>query len=503
MKKFYIVLIWGIALLSGCENLEDTYDRFSEEGLIRYVGKCSDLKLSPGWERMVLKWKNNIDSSIDKIKITWTNELETHDTLIDKALETCNITNLVDAAYTFEVCAVDKHGNTSFSEIGYGRPYTQMHEEVLSFSKVISKHFKVGQSNVVLFFDAWQNTLKDVYMTYFQDEQEQHLTLTKEIVGKRYLVLEGIDLTEDIMLYRTGTLEECPDLIQFDPITLDFKDRTFTNDFSQMLRNRYQIENIDDDFVNSITELELDYDLKSLEDIFYFSSLEKVSLGKNRYLDGNYLEEGLEDKISSLDEVEKSLYVLDQVFKLAGVMVDIYNDNYFSAEEIAGRTYIREMGNPNLPDLNYLNTEGWTITPTEKDESGYDAHCEHLLDNNSATIWKPRMSTTKVRTHELTIDMKEKKTFNGIKIVQKAFQYFWDGDNYYLPSMIKIQVSSDNVTWSIPMISDENKIGNTPGEVTILRMKEPIAARYIRVMVNDVINYGQYNTLLADIAVFE
>lgn len=51
-------------------------------------------------------------------------------------------------------------------------------------------------------------------------------------------------------------------------------------------------------------------------------------------------------------------------------------------------------------------------------------------------------------------------------------------------------------------IADENVIGKSPGEAIILRFKEPRKARYIRIQVNDVAYWGQYNTLLGNVAAF-
>ena len=43
MKRIYYVISWFVALVAiGCsESLEDTYDEYTGDGVIRYLGKCS------------------------------------------------------------------------------------------------------------------------------------------------------------------------------------------------------------------------------------------------------------------------------------------------------------------------------------------------------------------------------------------------------------------------------------------------------------------------------
>ena len=504
MKKIYVLLIGIVFFASACESIEDTYNNFPS-GTTRYVGKCSDLTVNPGWERVELHWTNSIDPTVKQIRVSWrTDAANVSDTLLAPDAETCNITDLENAVYTFEVCAMDDAGNTSIAAIGYARPYTYEHEGVIGFSRVVTKQFRV-KNNVILFFDRWQTTMKEVTLRYYRNGKLQEEELTEEIVGKQYKMLRGIDTDMPVTIDRTGALADCPDEIVFPPLELDFSSRNFTNDFANMLKNRYQVNDVyNESFANSITELEVDYNLSSLEDLLYFPNLQKVILGKNRYMDKNYLVNVSNVGLSTVTEKEKSLYILDLANELAGVTVEQYNNHYFTAEDIAGKSYFKDMGNPELPeDLKCLQTDDWTVTATVEDETGFDTHMEFLLDDNPATIWRPQVSSLNVQTHELTIDMKEEKTFSGFKIAQKAFVSASDGDIAYLPAAINIQVSSNNIAYKIPLLSEENEIGNTPGEVTILKLKEPITARYIRIEINDVINFSQYNVLLGDFMVIE
>ena len=73
MKKYIILLLTVLSMVS-CESLEDTYKDFAGDGPIRYLGKCSELTVQPGWNRLIVNWTNSADPVIDKIKITWSKD---------------------------------------------------------------------------------------------------------------------------------------------------------------------------------------------------------------------------------------------------------------------------------------------------------------------------------------------------------------------------------------------------------------------------------------------
>ena len=50
-----------IFALAGCDDLEDTYSDYAGDGQIRYLTKCSDVKIVPGWEKLNMTWKNSTD----------------------------------------------------------------------------------------------------------------------------------------------------------------------------------------------------------------------------------------------------------------------------------------------------------------------------------------------------------------------------------------------------------------------------------------------------------
>ena len=72
--------------------------------------------------------------------------------------------------------------------------------------------------------------------------------------------------------------------IVFNSLPLDVHQRVFNSDFVREIQTHYFIDELDENFINTVEVLEFDYDLSTLEDLFYFPNLKKVVLGKNRYL---------------------------------------------------------------------------------------------------------------------------------------------------------------------------------------------------------------------------
>ena len=64
-KIHYIVWLFAAFLAVGCEDLADTYDEYTGDGKIHYVGKCSDLEVETGWYRLSAKWTGCLDAGMD------------------------------------------------------------------------------------------------------------------------------------------------------------------------------------------------------------------------------------------------------------------------------------------------------------------------------------------------------------------------------------------------------------------------------------------------------
>ena len=348
MKRVKYIMYLGIllALLAGCnETLEDTYSDYAGDGKIRYVGKCSEMLVKPGWRRLKVDWVNSMDIMVDKIKVSWEADGMKHDTLLTSDMTSCDIRNLADNTYRIDVCAIDKNGNESLPITDYARPYSYEHEAVRSFSRIISKHYFID-NNLVFFIDNWNDSIVEAKLCYtdIYNKKKEHL-LVKEEAQQGLIHLEGVNTKEPIIVTRKGKLEGCTDLITFADYSLT-NERIYSSDFKVVLQQRYGLKNeneeqklLFDRFVDTVTVLEFDYDLVSFEDLFYCSNLKKIVCGKNRYISG--LNPNSVD-ISTLDNETRSLECLDLLNKVRGLQVDQYNEHYFNIS----RPYINKKGNP-------------------------------------------------------------------------------------------------------------------------------------------------------------
>lgn len=91
--------------------------------MIRYLGKCADVEVNPGWERLQVVWKHNIDAGVKKVKITWKSDKGSGEMFANPCdpdsedlMDTVYIDNLGDAMYTVRVNNVDANGRESLVE---------------------------------------------------------------------------------------------------------------------------------------------------------------------------------------------------------------------------------------------------------------------------------------------------------------------------------------------------------------------------------------------------
>ena len=499
MKQIYLLLVCVLLALAGCrESLEDTISDYTGDGPVRYVGMCSEVTAEAGWKRLTVRWKNSLDPNVVENKITCSAGTYVFDTVVPATVTECVICGLEDASYEISVRAIDSQGNASLTtnEVLYARPYTDKHEEVIGFTRGITKYFFV-KNNLVLFYGTWNANIDRFWLEYTDtDNVKQEYELNASEFAKKFVLVEGVDAGKPVVLKRLGRLANCPDEISFADYTLT-REPTLLSDFKLAMRERYGETGFKDDFL-SRTELELDYDLVSLEDILAFPNLTKLVLGKNRYMTSDKTTNS-----SKLSDTKRtlSLFCLEVAKKfLPELVVERYNTHYFP-EGTAGVT---DMKDANLMDLNALMTldmTGWTVT-CSPEVPGFDE--KSLLDDNANTMWKPLQHSGVARTFELTIDMKSVQSINGLKVMQAGVSGI---DMNFLPIGVKVRVSENGTDWQTPTHVDENTLGETPREVTLVRFNRQYNARYIRVTVSDrryqTNTQASLGTLLGDIIPFQ
>lgn len=495
-----INFLFVILSLFACESLEDTYKDYSGDGKIKYAGKCKSFKVTAGWERFIFEWETSPDSNIKEIQIHWScyGKSGIYKLPIDKNTFNTEAT-FEDFPYTFECYGVDGEGNLSIPIVQYSRPFTFTHELVLGYPKMVNKHIFMGNDEVghdlVLFFDYYNENTKSTMITYSQNGVRKEMSVTKEMFDNGHFLIENIDIEKEVIVNRVAQVEGCMDEVIFNPVVLSKDTYNLNFDFSQEIKNQYNIEELTTEFISSLKVLELDLSLKSMEDVLYFPNLEQIILGGNRFMIQNK-EEVM--KLSELDDAPKSIFAINQVNRKLGTEVIIHNNHYKIAEELP---FSIKKDNPILPLLPYLDTKGWTVKSSSKEGDGdVDlAQPENILDNNSATLWHPQTDQNVIRVHELVIDMQSERSVNGFKIVQAEKNS--DVPQVYYSDIIRIELSHDNITWENALFQLQPTIGLNYGESTILRTPEVKTARYIKVILTDKIEQ-RYNTCLGDFMVF-
>lgn len=496
--KVYIYIISIIFCFIGCEDLEDTYGGYAGDGSIRYLGKPTNVVVEPGWKRLIVRWKNSVDPAITNIKVQWNLEGVCKDTLLAKDVSECSIENLQNGNYEVFVAGVDINGGSSLTSPLYARPYTDEHEVIRSFTRVVSKHVCI-KDRLILFFSDWQANIDSVSLNYYSKEGvAKHKELTAEFVNdnKYYLLPEAIDPAKEMSLYRRGRVEGCEDLIIFEPYVLS-DGKLYTSDFKRWAKEKYGQDEITEEWINSLTEIEFDYDMTSFEDLLNIPNLQKVVLGKGRYMN---VERNDTKAYSLLSDMERSLFVLDVLHELNGLKVERYSKHYFKDQV---PDYVDEKGNTNEePQVEFMDGKNWIVSCSVQDVGNFDSHLDYLFDRDANTYWQTELLANQARTYVIEVNLEEEKLVNGIRILQNSFESRDMQGRKLMPSIIKVETSLDKLIWENATYVDDNTLGMSNGEATYLYLKQPKEVRYLRFTLYDQV-YGQnFGIRLAGIDVF-
>ena len=491
--------------LTACQDIKDTYADLTGDGEIRYIGMCNDLTVSPGWQRLIVDWTNNIDPIISKIKIKWKSDDMADSTYLEPGTKEYSISNLPDGTYQITLCSIDKDGNESLANTIYGRPYSDNHEEVLSFSRIIAKQYFLG-NDLILLFSGWQDGIESAVLKYTKkDGTAGEFTINKSIATQPLFVLpEEIDPSKPVTLYRTGRIGTCTDLITFAPYELTHG-ATYTADLKDFLKTKYGISSnvinadgeIKQSWAENVTSLELDTDISSLEDLLTMPKLKKLILGKHTFLTA----EGAEDETRGqykLYDSEISNKVLDLMHKHTGLVVERYANHY---KNIKKATYVKEMGLPTLPELDCYDLSKASVTMSPEDDEGYDSHVKNLFDGKSSTCWKP-FALSSQNTYVFTVDLGKEVDASGVKIVQKTFDD--SQENSMAPQKITMQYADKSGGFKDVTYVTENYIGTSSGQVILL----PFAGgkkkvRYLKFSVLSQNYFTSFDVTLAEVGLYK
>lgn len=502
--KTVLFAFMAISCISSCQDIDSTYDK--GDGEIRYIGMCDNLTTSPGWKRIIVNWTNNVDPVIDKIKVRWSDDNMADSVLLDRGTTEYSIQNLEDNTYSIKVVSVDKNGNESLSNTTYDRPYTENHEEVRAFTRIIAKQYFLGDQ-LILSFAGWQDGIDSAILKYTKkDGTSGDLQLTAALVANSiYTLPDKIDSSKPITLYREGRIKDCPDEIVFEPYELSHQ-KSYSSDLKDFIKQKYGMGseqmsndgNINEEWAENVKTLEIDANLNSFEDVLNFPKLNKLVLGKNTYL----TELGAEDETRGqyqLYEPTISKLALDIMHAYNGLSIERYNKHFKSLPKL---NYLKEMGTAPLPTLELYDLSKADISLSPADAEGYDSHPKFLIDGNVSSCWQP-LQTTSQQTYTLTIDLGKEVEASGLKVVQKYFSEY-DNDNDIAPQKVTTEIADHTGVFKDATHEHENYIGTSPGQTILLPFasgKQSI--RYIRVTIPSQYYHSYYNVTLAEIGLYK
>lgn len=486
-----LTVVLAFAAVS-CENSEDDYKKFGGDGPIRYIGKCQNFQIDRGWKRFRLNWENSVDPAIKNVKIVWTSQDVKDSVVLDKTITEYTTDRIFEnKSYTFNIFSVDENGNGSIPLTVYGRPYTEEHEEVRIYGKLENKYFFVDNKLILVLDPSGVENVQNPVIEFFSNSSSVTLPLTAEHFTNKFLVVDDVDTDKDVTVSRTATIEGCFDPIDFAPYVLERNVRRFNSDFVDHLKQGYDVAEIDETFINSLTTLHINTSLISLEDILYFPNLERVVIGGKRYYHPSYIGD---DYLMTLKNKEISLFALQKARELKSIELDIHNNHFTIADDL---DFENALDNPVLPDFVYLDQSEWTITCSTDSDDRLSSNPQFILDKNPATNWSPGTDRTSVRKHELLIDMQTRQSINGFIFRQSLYAF-----SSFLATDFRIMISDDKSEWNELFEIPDRVVGSTNGEVSVHQLKAPRTCRYIKITINDqVTRYGN-RVQFADFVMF-
>lgn len=513
MKHSIYILgaILAFFCFAGCEDMEDTYDDFVGDGPVRYLAKSKDVEVLPGWNRLIVNWTNQLDGNRNGIYIACESDFVRFDTVVGAADTTCNIPNLPDGTYLVEVRAISDSGDTSLIDApATGRPYTLDHEAVFGYTRGYLKSIFL-KDNIVFFTNRRSSDMIEFIVNYTKmDGTPGEYDLTANM-WQENLRIADVNTELPITLHRRGLLENCPDTIDFPEVTITHQVALAT-DFSVMLTERYGTSS--DPALFQQAELDLDYDLESLEDILYFPNLTTLNLDKNRYSQFyavasmfNYsYEERRDFCLELMAEVNPDFRVKCYGYSPYGV----HSRRTMPWGDVEGFTFADDMGDQVLPAYVVpLDTVGFRVSIQRSVETDPVVLSEEdvraILDGTYETYWRALPVLTR-GTADVVIDMGAAKDARGILFTQANLRSY--AETGCFPLNLYVATSTDGTTWVDARPSANNTIGSNPGEQKLVEFMgsdgtlETRNIRYIRIRMTEGYVGESAQTAIGSIQVF-
>ncbi len=530
--KYVYVLLASIALVS-CQTLEDTYAEYAGDGSIRYVGTPTDMTIAPKWGELNVEWVNSIDPNIDSLLVKWsytTNDntyefskklpggetkytipvQEMHDEAI--AGEADIIDKIVNVTTEVKVISIDIHGTESKSATIYSRPYNPLHEEVLAYPLLVSSSFSYNGTGI-LFFSQWNQKVETLKISYQTSAGTQELNYTSDNLPADVL-LPGLT-DPNITIERYGYLgnidtENPENNVMRNLVNEVSLVHTFSSGWDVLLNEKFPSANgiFDDNFRNSITELDIDFAIVSLNELLAFPNLEKLNFGKNRYM-GVFDYEGdalySPDFYGSVTDVEVSKRTLEIIEEInGGLELNFYGRHFEGIADVNVTDKHKNGFTLHPTNLNYIQFSN--AKKDYEDVEGQNTYFNRLYDGQLSTFWNPLALYGDARTYQFTFTLLgDLQTITGFEVTQQPVSSA--NDLSQMPSSVSIEVSTDEAVWVNATGEDTVRLGTSPNESSIIYIHPSLANngyKYVRLTVNDnPIANGNYLVTLAEFRVIK
>ncbi|MEE6186613.1 hypothetical protein PIECOFPK_02437 [Mycovorax composti] len=202
MKKysFLTILALMILLLSTCSKMDDTYKEYLNYGQSKYPGKPVQVKVLPGYNRLILTWTNSADPKVTHAKVYWNNRADSVQVPIDPSIESVYIpfNNMPEGPYVFEIYTFDKEGNSSIKVEAIGRVYGDVYKSRL-LSRPINDATVVNDSLNILWGSLSDTTIIGTEVKYIDNNDEPRLFF----IDKSVLLSMTPDFSRGDIEYRT------------------------------------------------------------------------------------------------------------------------------------------------------------------------------------------------------------------------------------------------------------------------------------------------------------
>ncbi len=484
--KNILYIIGLIFVLTGCESMEDTYSEYNTPKE-RYVGMVSDLTIEQGWKRFRLNWTNSVDAAIVNIKVKWEDKNGVADSILLPADTETYITDTIfsNQNYKFLVSSIDSRNKESFTEEVYEDAFTEESTLVEMYEVVQKKFFLIEDQLILMLYDTGKD-IYDVDLNYTSEGNAKTISLETDDYENGIVLVEDVDTDEPITIQGKMLIPNCFDSITVSPYVLDPAIKNWSGSFLGTLRLQFDMLDIDEDQLDTITTLYVDYSTTTLEDILYMPNLKKVVLGKKRMNNKvNYITD--ENYVSTLEDVDASVFALNKMHELTGMEVEIYGNQFLLADTLDFEIRHTKNAPPSVavPD----DADQWELSIIDEPEYYENADTinnhpyllEYLIGKRYYD-WQSIALKDEVKTHEILYDMKEVKSVKGFQFYQSTSSYTLK----YLPQRVEVYISTDGDTWESAFFQATLDVGGVPGEVTIVYMNEPKNAQYIKLVVKDV-----------------